>query len=274
MTEPGTKPGVRSVSGGGITVTSVPPGRVDLDEEKPRAVLNVLPAGMPRPDEARANGEAVSLAREPDAFNLHPGGTSLKLRGVNTGTKLLVDLGEDGMAGRLGKDVRDDGWQDGAVRSGVDPAIGLLARLAITHLGQEDTNPLYLEGLATAMVARVASVDDASLLDGGARVTDRRVQRALEFIEASLTQRLSLREIAGIAALSPSRFSRVFRNATGTTVSAYVSERRVERATGLLLETDWTTAGIAEAVGFADASHMTRTFRRRRGYTPSEVRET
>lgn len=259
---------VRCGTSGGLTVLSVPPGSVRLDEAKPTVVLNVLPTGMPSPGRARVQGEPVTLATAPDAYNLHAAGTDFELIGVNTGTKLIIDLGKEGLAGRL------DGIKDLTVPvlSGTDPAIGTLGRLAVAHLRHETPDPVYIEALGTAMLARAVSAPAstrAGLRPGDADV---RIQRALDWIEANLAKKISLRAAAEIATLSPSRLSRVFRASTGQTFAAYVAERRIERAMILLLTTSTRVSDIAAAVGFADASHMSRTFRRRRGYTPGDVR--
>ena len=83
-----------------------------------------------------------------------------------------------------------------------------------------------------------------------------------------MATKIILRAAADIAA----RFSRVFKAATGRTLAAHIADRRIERATILLLTTSMRMADIAAVVGFADASHMSRTFRRRRGHTPGDVR--
>ena len=240
-----------------------------MHETKLTVVLNVLPTGMPQPSCARVQGEKVALATGPDAFNLHEADTDLELVGVNTGTKLLLDLGPEGLAAWLGGDEDD---LPAPIVSGTDAAVGTLGRLAVAHLRHEDPDPVYLEALGIAMLARAASGPGGRGTGGHPAVTDVRIVRALDWIEANLARRISLRAVAGIAALSPSRFSRVFRAATGQTLAAYVAERRVDRATGLLLTTTRRVSDIAAAVGFADASHMSRTFQRRRGHTPGAVR--
>ncbi|MBH9346152.1 helix-turn-helix transcriptional regulator, partial [Pseudomonas aeruginosa] len=78
---------------------------------------------------------------------------------------------------------------------------------------------------------------------------------------------LSLAELASIAGLSRYQVLRAFSRATGLTPYAYLLQRRLERARGLL-GTDQPLADIALACGFADQSHLTRLFARLYGISP------
>jgi len=62
---------------------------------------------------------------------------------------------------------------------------------------------------------------------------------------------------------------------TGSTFSQFVLEQRLSRAYRVLSERrfdDQPISAIAFAAGFGDLSHFNRTFRRRYGVRPSEVR--
>jgi len=98
------------------------------------------------------------------------------------------------------------------------------------------------------------------------------LRRVLDYIEAHLARDLTLAELAEVACLSPSHFSRAFKQAVGTGPHRYTVQRRVERAKALLRHTENTLAGIAAATGFADQSHFTAAFRREVGLTPGRFR--
>jgi AraC-like DNA-binding protein len=84
-------------------------------------------------------------------------------------------------------------------------------------------------------------------------------------------KRLRLEEIAGVAGLSRTHFSRVFKKEMGVGVSEYVNQIRCERASDLLSRGGMNAAEVAEACGFSDHSYFTRVFKRITGKTPSEV---
>jgi AraC family transcriptional regulator len=74
--------------------------------------------------------------------------------------------------------------------------------------------------------------------------------------------------------MSPFRFARAFKKATGQSPRQYVIHRRIERAKALLRAGDQDLAQIAQRVGFSTQSHFTDVFRRLCGTTPARYRDT
>jgi AraC family transcriptional regulator len=95
-----------------------------------------------------------------------------------------------------------------------------------------------------------------------------RLQPAFDYIQAHLAEDLTLRELAATVHLSPFHFARVFKQATGLSPHQYLLRRRVQRAQQLLGNPAVTVAEAAQAVGFADHSHLTRHFKRLTGAPP------
>jgi len=77
----------------------------------------------------------------------------------------------------------------------------------------------------------------------------------------------SLGELAALAGSSRWQLLRHFRHAYGLSPHEWLLQRRAERARGLI-STGLPLADAAAAAGFADQSHMTRTFARLWGYSP------
>jgi AraC-like DNA-binding protein len=80
----------------------------------------------------------------------------------------------------------------------------------------------------------------------------------------------SLKTLARIAGLSQSRFMHVFTESVGVPVRPYVLWLRLQRAACDLLHGASVTSA-AHGAGFSDAAHLTRTFRRMLGTTPTEI---
>jgi AraC-like DNA-binding protein len=81
---------------------------------------------------------------------------------------------------------------------------------------------------------------------------------------------LSLKRLAGIAGLSPSRFMHAFTESVGVPVRPYILWLRLQRAAcDLMYGANVTNA--AYRAGFSDSAHLTRTFRRMLGATPSDL---
>jgi AraC-like DNA-binding protein len=117
----------------------------------------------------------------------------------------------------------------------------------------------------------------AALSLGGARVAPppRRhpaVARVLRHLRAAPPGAdTSLEALAAIARLSPGRLMHAFTATVGVPLRPYLGWLKLERA-GAAIAAGAPLGEAAHAAGFADAAHMTRTFRRMFGVTPSDVR--
>jgi AraC family transcriptional regulator len=95
----------------------------------------------------------------------------------------------------------------------------------------------------------------------------------MDYIEAHLGSRLSLRKVAAASGLSIGALARLFPHHTGSSPYAYIIRKRVERAKRLLQATDMPIAQVAVETGFADQAHMTKAFSRHLGQTPRSLRQ-
>jgi AraC family transcriptional regulator len=82
------------------------------------------------------------------------------------------------------------------------------------------------------------------------------------YIEAHLTEKLTLPALARTVGLSPSYFGQMFRAATGMSPMTHVLDQRVLRAREMLRRGNANVAEVAHAVGFSDQHQMNRHFRR------------
>jgi AraC-like DNA-binding protein len=100
----------------------------------------------------------------------------------------------------------------------------------------------------------------------------RRVRRVREYVEVHFGESIDLSLLAGVAGLSVHHFARQFKQSAGVTPHLYLTQKRVERAREMLVQTDLSLAEIANAVGFFDQGHLARHFRQMVGTTPREFR--
>ncbi|HWT93195.1 MAG TPA: helix-turn-helix transcriptional regulator [Solirubrobacteraceae bacterium] len=78
--------------------------------------------------------------------------------------------------------------------------------------------------------------------------------------------------VASAISTSRRQLQRAFEEVAGTTFSAHLSALRMERALVLLATSSRTIADVALQVGYRDPSQFRRTFKRRYGVTPSNIR--
>ena len=104
------------------------------------------------------------------------------------------------------------------------------------------------------------------------KAEDDQVNACVNRIMRDHAQPLSASKMAGELGLSESRFSRVFRRATGNTFTDFVNRIRVNHAGQLLMETDRQVTHICFEVGFNNVANFNRRFLEIKGVTPSGFR--
>jgi AraC family transcriptional regulator len=130
--------------------------------------------------------------------------------------------------------------------------------------------PMVGDGLIVALITHLRGGEAGPRHTGGLAPTAHR--RVLAYMEEHLAATVSLADLATLAGTSVRHFGRAFRATTGHSPHQYLLLQRVERAKSLLADRDLPLADIAQAVGFADQSQFTRTFRRYAGITPAAYR--
>lgn len=92
-----------------------------------------------------------------------------------------------------------------------------------------------------------------------------------EYLRENIANNLSLQSAAAFAGYSPAYFSRHFSDLMGMPFKQYVDKLKVRYARSML-DDGITTADIAAALGYENASSFCRAFKRLTGETPSEYR--
>ena len=77
------------------------------------------------------------------------------------------------------------------------------------------------------------------------------IDQVTAFINENIGRRITLEELADLAAMSSFHFSRKFKRDTGFSPLKYVNRMKLEYAKTLLIRTDWTISEIAERTGFS-----------------------
>lgn len=139
-------------------------------------------------------------------------------------------------------------WNAGAAT----PADALACDEALTH-----ACGLLLQGHATAMAPQ----------EGGAGIATTRMLTVRDRLGDDPLDVPSLEQLATLAGLSKFQLLRQFQKVFGLTPFAWLLQQRAERARALIRD-GAGLASAAAACGFADQSHMTRTFARHFGFTP------
>jgi AraC family transcriptional regulator len=153
-----------------------------------------------------------------------------------------------------------------------DPLIEQIGLALVAQLAAgEGAGGLYAESLARTLalhLLRLSSTAALVSLSSHRTLTSRQIALLRDYMYDRLDQDISLRELAASVNLSVSYFTRLFKQSLGLTPHQYLMACRVERAKSLILQGDLTLAQVAQAVGFADQSHLNRQFKRLLGIAP------
>lgn len=96
---------------------------------------------------------------------------------------------------------------------------------------------------------------------------------AIDFIESYLGEDLSLSAIASACNVSINHLCAVFKHSVGQSVHQFVIQQRIEKAKILLKNSQKSLVEIAQETGFSNQAHLTTSFRKTCGSTPSQYRQ-
>lgn len=126
--------------------------------------------------------------------------------------------------------------------------------------------------LADRQAAQASPAYGTEAAAGGPSAAAAYVATAMAVVEARLTERLTVPQIAREVGVSPDHLTRVFSAETGRTVVGYVRHRRIEHAQRLLAHTTMSVSAIAATVGIPDLQAFNKTCRAVTGRSPRQLR--
>ncbi|MBW4617836.1 MAG: AraC family transcriptional regulator [Cyanosarcina radialis HA8281-LM2] len=157
----------------------------------------------------------------------------------------------------------------------VNPADPLIHSIGLTLKSELESGGiggrLYVDAIATALMAHLLrhySVQKYSLPSIGNGLPKQILQQVVDYIHEHLDRDLTLETLAAIARMSPSYFSRSFKQSTGRSPHQYVIRYRIDRAKQLLRQGESSIAEIAYRLGFTHQSHFSYHFKRLVGSSP------
>ncbi|MEM9478447.1 MAG: helix-turn-helix domain-containing protein [Verrucomicrobiota bacterium] len=150
-----------------------------------------------------------------------------------------------------------------------------LERLRLTYFQTKVLDPNRYASMITLLetmaelLSRLARDLSVTLEDSDPEV----VRKAKQWIFEHLADPIPLDSVAKAAGVSPSHFSRIFRSATGQTLTAFVANARIEWAKKELLKPGARISEIALDVGFQSLSQFNRSFAKHEGCSPRDYRK-
>lgn len=132
---------------------------------------------------------------------------------------------------------------------------------------KRDQSAIYLLRLLSLIQGKVGHNSE-----GGSREKLRHSERVMEWMEENYRDVFKLEALADELHMSKSYLSRIFRKETGSSMTEYLSARRIQEACGLLQASDYSIERIGEMVGLPNASYFIQLFKKIMGISPHQYR--
>lgn len=95
-----------------------------------------------------------------------------------------------------------------------------------------------------------------------------KINKAIDYINENYAEDISTKFLSETVHISVWHFCRLFKDVTGKTPKEYINDIRINKACGLLKNTDMTITEIAGCCGFNDMNYFSRYFKMRMGISP------
>ncbi|WP_312699877.1 AraC family transcriptional regulator [Sedimentibacter sp.] len=94
----------------------------------------------------------------------------------------------------------------------------------------------------------------------------------IKYIDEYFTDEIRQTHLVKISNMSSTKLKTLFKKFTGLNITEYISEKRVDSAIHLLLDTSLAVDEISAQVGFKTATGFSTSFKKRTGFSPSAYR--
>lgn len=98
------------------------------------------------------------------------------------------------------------------------------------------------------------------------------VVECMDYIRYHLHERITVPMLANHVHLNPTYLSELFARETGTTISRYIADQRMEAARNMLRYSQYSVGEIAQILAYRSPSHFGKVFKDHMGVTPREYR--
>lgn len=106
------------------------------------------------------------------------------------------------------------------------------------------------------------------------RYNSRRIEKCMQYLNQNYDKNVMLSDVADLANMAEAAFSRFFKLKTGFTFIDCLTDIRLAHASRMLIDSTLSISEVAFQCGFNNMSNFNRVFKRKKGCTPKEFRET
>ncbi|MCH5212999.1 MAG: helix-turn-helix transcriptional regulator [Oscillospiraceae bacterium] len=155
-------------------------------------------------------------------------------------------------------------------------SLNMLVYKALGKISGEDVFDEYTVNLCIIELLinlnKCSASQSSSMIDS-ISVYEKRIQDVCRYMFNYYNQQITLEQMAKIAYMSPTYFSKKFKSVTGFGFREYLNYIRIKMATDMLMETRYSITEIASFCGYHDSNYFGDVFKRIVGSSPYKYRK-
>lgn len=155
-----------------------------------------------------------------------------------------------------------------------DPNLKKMKLLDSPTLGGQQIIKNYLELLLINLMRNEVERDSSAAVFLPTEQFDELLSdRVIKYMKEHVAERLSVADVCAILHYNKSYVFRQFKKTTGSSLMAYFTKLKIQRAKQILRETELSISDVSDALSFETPNYFSKTFKKYTGYTPSTYRK-
>ena len=155
-----------------------------------------------------------------------------------------------------------------------DPELKKMKLLESPALGGQQIIKNYLELLLINLMRNETEQNRSEAVFLSREKFDELISdRVIEYMKEHITEKLSVDDVCSVLHYNKSYVFRQFKKTTGSSLMAYFTKMKIQRAKEMLRETDLSIFAISDTLSFDDPNYFSKTFKKVTGYAPSTYRK-
>lgn len=155
-------------------------------------------------------------------------------------------------------------------------AFSILLHKAESRVNNTDLHSQYIVKISLIEILltlnKLSAKSEYPLIDN-LSVYEDRIQDVCHYMCNYYNEQITLEQMAKIAYMSPTYFSKKFKRVTGFGFKEYLNNIRIKMATSMLMETQYSITEIATYCGYHDSNYFGDVFKKLIGVSPNKYRK-
>ncbi len=145
----------------------------------------------------------------------------------------------------------------------------------LQDLDRDNYPEITLNASLTAIITELYGQINAEIPNENDSLNNKQIYSDIvDYVKRNISTNITINDIADYFGYSSKYLSRVFSEVRGLSLKQFIMSQKIETAAFYLTDSDRRITEIAREVGFTDVHNFSRTFKKIKGLSPSEYRNT